>query len=140
VIGGGVVGMNAAIIAKGMEASVTVFGCSIDRMRELDIAFGGRADSVFASTLAIEEALPHADLVIEAVLVKGAKAPHAVTRKQLSLIKPTAVLVMWRPIREVASRPRSPPPTPISPKRSTGSPTTAWPTCPGRSRSPRPTR
>jgi alanine dehydrogenase len=93
VIGGGVVGMNAAIIAMGMEARVTVFDRSIDRMRELDIAFGGRADTVYASTLAIEEALPDADLVIGAVLVKGAKAPHVITRKQLGLMQPSAVLV-----------------------------------------------
>lgn len=93
VIGGGVVGLNAAIIAIGMEANVIVFDRSIDRMRELDIAFGGRADTVYASTLAIEEALPEADLVIGAVLVKGARAPHVVTRKQLALMKPSAVLV-----------------------------------------------
>jgi alanine dehydrogenase len=85
--------MNAALIAIGMEANVTVFDRSIDRMRELDIVFGGRADTVFASTLAIEEALPDADLVIGAVLVKGARAPHVVTRKQLGLMKPSAVLV-----------------------------------------------
>jgi alanine dehydrogenase len=93
VIGGGVVGMNAALIAIGMEATVTVFDRSIDRMRELELAFGGRADTVFASTLAIEEALPDADLVIGAVLVKGAKAPHVISRKQLGLMKPSAVLV-----------------------------------------------
>jgi alanine dehydrogenase len=93
VIGGGVVGMNAAFIAIGMEATVTVFDRNIDRLRELDIAFGGRADTVFASTLAIEEALPEADLVIGAVLVKGAKAPHVITRAQLALMKPSAVLV-----------------------------------------------
>ena len=93
VIGGGVVGQNAATIAMGMEASVSVFDRSIDRLRELDVAFGGRADTVFASTLAIEEALPSADLVIGAVLVRGAKAPHVITRKQLDLMKPSAVLV-----------------------------------------------
>src|SRR5438552_3879757 len=57
VIGGGVVGMNAAFIAIGMEADVTVFDRNIDRLRELDVAFGGRADTCFASTLAIEEHL-----------------------------------------------------------------------------------
>src|SRR5213075_2844121 len=61
--------------------------------RELDIAFGGRADTCFASTLAIEERLPDVDLVIGAVLVHGAKAPHVVTREQLGLMKPHAVLV-----------------------------------------------
>ena len=93
IIGGGVVGMNAAFIALGMEASVYVLDRSIDRLRELDIAFGGRADTLFATTLSIEERLPAADLVIGAVLVHGARAPHVVTREQLALMKPQAVLV-----------------------------------------------
>jgi alanine dehydrogenase len=93
IIGGGVVGMNAAFIAIGMEADVTVFDRNIDRLRELDIAFHGRADTCFASTLAIEEHLAEADLVIGAVLVAGARAPHVVTRDQLKLMKRHAVLV-----------------------------------------------
>jgi alanine dehydrogenase len=93
IIGGGVVGMNAAFIALGMEATVYVFDRNIDRLRELDVAFNGRADTVFASTLAIEEKLPDMDLVIGAVLVHGAKAPHVVTRAQLGLMKRHAVLV-----------------------------------------------
>jgi alanine dehydrogenase len=93
VIGGGVVGYHAAQVAIGMGATVTVFDRSIDRLRELDVAFGGRADTMYATTLAIEEMLPEADLVVGAVLVVGAKAPHVVTRKQLSLMKPQAVLV-----------------------------------------------
>jgi alanine dehydrogenase len=93
VIGGGVVGMNAAFIALGMEATVYVYDRNIDRLRELDIAFGGRADTCFASTLEIEQRLPDMDLVIGAVLVHGAKAPHVITRDQLSLMKPQAVLV-----------------------------------------------
>jgi alanine dehydrogenase len=93
IIGGGVVGMNAAFIALGMEATVFVFDRNIDRLRELDVAFSGRADTVFASTLAIEERLPEMDLVIGAVLVHGAKAPHVVTRAQLGLMKRHAVLV-----------------------------------------------
>ena len=93
VIGGGVVGMNAAFIALGMEATVYVYDRNIDRLRELDIAFGGRADTCFASTLDIEERLPDMDLVIGAVLVHGAKAPHVITRAQLGLMKRNAVLV-----------------------------------------------
>jgi alanine dehydrogenase len=93
VIGGGVVGMHAAQVAIGMGATVTVFDRSLDRLRELDIAFGGRADTLYATTLAIEEKLPEADLVVGAVLVVGAKAPHVVTRAQLGLMKPQAVLV-----------------------------------------------
>ena len=93
IIGGGVVGMNAAFIAIGMEATVFVYDRSIDRLRELDVAFGGRADTCFSSTLSVEERLRDADLVIGAVLVHGARAPHVVTRAQLSLMKKNAVLV-----------------------------------------------
>jgi alanine dehydrogenase len=93
VIGGGVVGMNAAFIAIGMEADVFVFDKSIDRLRELEVAFGGRCSTVYSTTLAGEEMLPRADLVIGAVLVHGARAPSVVRREQLALMKPGAVLV-----------------------------------------------
>jgi alanine dehydrogenase len=93
VIGGGAVGLNAAFIAIGMEAEVYVFDRSIDRLREIDIAMNGRANTVYSSSLAIEEMLPRADLVIGAVLVHGARAPHVITREQLSLMKEHAVLV-----------------------------------------------
>jgi alanine dehydrogenase len=93
VIGGGVVGMNAAFIAIGMEADVYVYDRSIDRLRELDVAFNGRCSTCFASTLEIEQRLPEMDLVIGAVLVHGAKAPHVITRAQLGLMKKNAVLV-----------------------------------------------
>jgi alanine dehydrogenase len=93
IIGGGVVGMNAAFIALGMEATVFVYDRNLDRLRELDIAFGGRADTCFASTLSIEERLPDMDLVIGAVLVHGARAPRVISRAQLSLMKRQAVLV-----------------------------------------------
>jgi alanine dehydrogenase len=93
VIGGGAVGMNAAFIAIGMEADVFVFDVSIDRLRELDVAFGGRASTVFSSTLSVEEMLPRVDLVIGAVLVHGARAPYVIRREQLALMQPQAVLV-----------------------------------------------
>jgi alanine dehydrogenase len=93
VIGGGAVGMNAAFIAIGMEADVFVYDVSIDKLRELDTAFGGRASTVYSSTLAIEEMLSRADLVIGAVLVHGARAPFVVRREQLKLMKKNAVLV-----------------------------------------------
>jgi len=93
VIGGGVVGMNAAFIAIGMEADVFVFDRSIDRLRELDVTFGGRCSTVYSTTLAVEEMLPRADLVIGAVLVHGARAPYVVKREQLALMKPGSVLV-----------------------------------------------
>jgi alanine dehydrogenase len=93
VIGGGVVGMNAAFIAIGMEADVFVFDRSIDRLRELEVAFGGRCSTVYSTRLAVEQMLPWADLVIGAVLVHGARAPYVVRREQLKLMKPGAVLV-----------------------------------------------
>jgi alanine dehydrogenase len=93
IIGGGAVGMNAAFIAIGMEADVFVYDTNIDRLRELDIAFGGRASTIFSSTLSIEERLSQVDLVIGAVLLHGARAPRVIKREQLSLLKRQAVLV-----------------------------------------------
>jgi alanine dehydrogenase len=93
VIGGGVVGMNAAFIAIGMEADVFVFDRDIDRLRELDIVFASRCSTCYSSTLEIEKRLSDADLVIGAVLLHGARAPRVITREQLGLMKPGAVLV-----------------------------------------------
>ncbi len=93
IIGGGAVGMHAAFIAIGMEADVFIYDVSLDKLRELDVAFGGRASTVFSSRLSIEEKLPEMDLVIGAVLVHGARAPHVITRPQLGLMKDRTVLV-----------------------------------------------
>jgi alanine dehydrogenase len=93
VIGGGVVGFNAASVAIGMGAEVYVYDRSIDRLRELEVMLDGRGSTCFASTLAIEERLPEADLVIGAVLVHGARAPHVIRRDQLGLLRRGAVLV-----------------------------------------------
>ncbi|MGE5745628.1 MAG: alanine dehydrogenase [Solirubrobacterales bacterium] len=93
IIGGGAVGLNAAFIAIGMEADVFVYDVSIDRLRELDMTLNGRCSTVHSSTLAVEEMLPRADLVIGAVLVHGARAPYVVRRDQLKLMKRHAVLV-----------------------------------------------
>src|SRR5829696_7840407 len=93
VIGGGVVGFNAAAIAIGMEADVFVFDRDLDRLRELDVLFAGRASTVHSSTLSIEEMLPRVDLVIGAVLVQGARAPYVIKRDQLKLMRERAVLV-----------------------------------------------
>jgi alanine dehydrogenase len=76
-----------------MQADVFVFDRSIDRLRELEVAFAGRASTVYSSTLAIEEMLPAADLVIGAVLIHGGRAPRVVTREQLKLMKRHALLV-----------------------------------------------
>jgi alanine dehydrogenase len=93
VIGGGVVGQNAAEIAVGLGAETYVYDRSIDRLRELEVLLNGRVSTCFASTLEIEERLPEMDLVIGAVLIHGAKAPRVITREQLKLMKRGAVLV-----------------------------------------------
>jgi alanine dehydrogenase len=93
VIGGGVVGLNAALIAIGMQADVFVYDRSIDRLRTLDLIFGGRASTIYSTTLSIEQMLPSADLVIGAVLIHGARAPWVIRREQLGLMKRRAVLV-----------------------------------------------
>src|SRR4029079_4516485 len=74
VIGGGVVGENAAQVAVGMGANVVVFDRSIDRLRELEKAFGNAITTCFSSEWEIEQRLPEADLVVGAVLVAGARA------------------------------------------------------------------
>src|SRR4051812_31548733 len=93
VIGGGVVGQNAAEVAIGMGAETYVYDRSIDRLRDLEYILNGRCSTCFASTLEDEARLPEMGLVIGAVLVHGAKAPHVITRAQLSLMKRHSVLV-----------------------------------------------
>jgi alanine dehydrogenase len=93
VLGGGIVGYNAALIAQGMQADVTVFERSVDRMRELDVSLGRTVLLQMSGRHSIAEALPQADLVIGGVLVHGAKAPHLVTRDMLPTMQPGSVLV-----------------------------------------------
>ena len=93
VLGGGVVGLNAAIIALGMQADVWVLDKSVDRMRDLEIALDGRVTLAMSNRLQIEEVLPDADMVIGAVLIPGAVAPKLVTREMLALMRPGSVLV-----------------------------------------------
>ena len=93
VLGGGIVGYNATIIAIGLGAQVTVLERSIDRMRHLDEVLSGRVSLVMSSTLQIESSLAEADLVIGAVLVPGARAPKLVTREMLGVMKKGAVIV-----------------------------------------------
>jgi len=93
VIGGGVVGQNAATIALGLGAEVYLYDRSLERLRELEVAFGGRISTCYASALEIEQRLPEVDLVIGAVLVRGARAPHVISREGLGLMKRGAVLV-----------------------------------------------
>jgi alanine dehydrogenase len=93
VLGGGVVGYNAALIALGLGANVTILEKSIDRMRHLEEILSGRVSLVMSSTLEIEESLADADVVIGAVLVPGARAPKLITRELLKEMKQGSVLV-----------------------------------------------
>ena len=93
IIGGGVVGTQAAVVAAGIGASVTVLDRSLPRLRELDAQFGGRIVTRYPTREAIAEEIASADAVIGAVLVPGAAAPKLVTRAMLGLMKPGAVLV-----------------------------------------------
>jgi len=93
VIGGGVVGQNAAEIAIGLGAETYVYDRNIDRLRELEVLLNGRCSTCFASTLEIEQRLPDMDLVIGAVLIHGAKAPWVIRRSQLQMMKRNAVMV-----------------------------------------------
>ncbi|TML86769.1 MAG: alanine dehydrogenase [Actinobacteria bacterium] len=93
VIGGGIVGYNAAVIAIGLGADVTILDRSIDRMRHLDEILSGRVSLVMSSALQIEESVVDADVVIGAVLIPGALAPKLVTRKMIREMKQGAVVV-----------------------------------------------
>ena len=93
VIGGGIVGYNAALIALGLGAQVTILERSVDRMRHLEEIMSGRVSLLMSSSLQIEESLKGADLVIGAVLIPGALAPKLVTRDMLREMKEGSVLV-----------------------------------------------
>lgn len=93
IIGGGVVGANAAKIAIGMGARVKLLDRSLERLRYLDDIFGGRLETIYADPLTIRDAAYEADLLIGAVLIPGAKAPRLVTRQMVSQMKPGAVIV-----------------------------------------------
>lgn len=93
VLGGGVVGLNAAKMALGLGSRVTIFDRSLPRLRQLDDLFGGRVQCVYSTEDAIEKALVTADLVIGAVLVPGAAAPKLLKRKHLSLMAKGSVVV-----------------------------------------------
>ena len=93
VLGGGVSGTNAARMAVGLEASVTIIDKSLPRLKELDLQFGPRATTLFATFEAIEQQVLAADLVIGAVLVPGAAAPKLVTREMVRQMRPGSVLV-----------------------------------------------
>lgn len=93
VLGGGIVGHNAALMAAGMGADVTIADISLPRLRYLNEIMPANVKTLYSSTHNIETELPQTDLVIGAVLIPGAKAPHLITKEMLKLMKPGSVLV-----------------------------------------------
>jgi alanine dehydrogenase len=93
IIGGGVVGTNAAKIAVGLGADVTVIDLSPDRLRQLDDIFGSEIQTLISNPLNIAEAVAESDLVIGAVLIPGAKAPKLVSEEMVKAMKPGSVIV-----------------------------------------------
>jgi alanine dehydrogenase len=93
IIGGGVVGINAAKMAAGMGASVTILDNSLDRLRYLDDVLPANVDTVFSNRRNILAAVADADLIIGAVLIPGKKAPHLITREDLKGIPNGCVIV-----------------------------------------------
>ena len=92
VIGGGMVGYNAAVIALGLGANVTILERSVDRMRHLEEILSGRVSLLMSSSLQIEESVAEADVVIGAVLIPGALAPKLITREMVGEMKDGSVL------------------------------------------------
>jgi alanine dehydrogenase len=93
ILGGGVAGVNAAQMATGMRADVTIYDINNDRLAELDMFFSSQIKTAYASRAAIANAVKEAELVIGAVLVPGAAAPKLVTREMLKTMKRGSVLV-----------------------------------------------
>ena len=93
IIGGGVVGINAAKMAAGLGAAVTILDISLERLRYLDDVLPANVKTIYSNRFNILDAIERADLVIGAVLLPGAKAPHLVTRADLKRMQPGAVIV-----------------------------------------------
>jgi len=93
ILGGGIVGANAARIAAGFQADVAILDVNMDRLRYLDDVMPPNVNALFSDRHTIREQLRLADLVIGSVLIPGAKAPHLVKREDLSLMKPGAVII-----------------------------------------------
>jgi alanine dehydrogenase len=93
VLGGGIVGTQAALMAAGLGANVTIADISLPRLRYLSEIMPANVNTVMSSQYNIEQLLPLTDLVIGAVLIPGAKAPHLITKEMLKLMQPGSVLV-----------------------------------------------
>ena len=138
VLGGGVVGTQAALLAVGMRADVTILDTSPRRVRELEEQFGRQLHVLHSQGGPAISAVQESDVIIGAVLVPGAAAPQLLTRDDLRLLRPCSSTSPST--RAAASQRPDPPPTKRRPTRWTASPTTAWRTCRAAYRAPRPAR
>ena len=93
ILGAGVAGLNAALIAHGMQARVLILDKSVARLRQVDLQFNGDIQTITSNAFEVEKAVLEADLVIGAVLIPGAKAPRLVSNELVSRMKPGSVLV-----------------------------------------------
>ncbi len=93
VVGGGIVGTNAARIAMGLGAEVTILDISGERLRQLDDLFGGRLHTLMSNEFNIAEAVAECDLLVGAVLIPGARAPHLVTEDMVRAMRPGSVII-----------------------------------------------
>jgi alanine dehydrogenase len=93
ILGGGIVGVNAALVAAGMQAHVAILDTDLGRLRELELVLAGRVTLLHSTQLAVAELIRSADLVVGAVLVPGALAPRLVTREMLGAMRPGSVIV-----------------------------------------------
>ncbi len=134
ILGGGVVGRNAATIAVGMGAQVTVLDVRAETMSYLEDVFGGAIETLYSNAENIESAVMRADLVVGAVLVPGAKARSSSPRSSSARWRRAPSSSTSPSIRAAASPPAARPRTTTRRTRSTASSTTAWPTCPAPSR------
>lgn len=93
IIGGGVVGTNAAQMALGLGADVTILDVSAKRLAELDVLFGNRIQTLMSNPLNIADSVKEADLLIGAVLIPGARAPKLITKQMISTMKKGSVVI-----------------------------------------------
>ncbi len=93
VVGAGVVGFNAAKVAVGMGAKVTILDVNINRLREIDDLYGNKIQTIYSNSLNVAEAVKHADVVVGSVLIPGAATPQLVTEEMVNSMKPGSVIV-----------------------------------------------
>ncbi len=129
IIGGGVVGINAAKMACGLGAKVYLFDMNLSRLRYLNDVMPANCCTLMSSPSTIRELVKKADVVVGAVLIPGAQTPKLVTRKMLKTMKNGSVLVDVAIDQGAALKPPRPPPMGIPPLWSTTWCTTVWPTC-----------